>query len=151
MSRKNPVRVTFQKSLDQSKCMIYTQANYICTQANYIYASELVRRALSSTTFSDHICHWLIELLMDFLSVYPMHLILLLKAFQCAHIALHSCRPSFQSINWIEVTRIRMSIFLSVIIRDIFIEVIGNRICCVAASPILLNSELSPPDNLLIT
>ena len=66
MSRKNPVRVTFQKSLDQSKCMIYTQANYICTQANYIYASELVRRALSSTTFSDHICHWLIELLMDF-------------------------------------------------------------------------------------
>ena len=82
--------------IHQSKCMIYAQANYICTQANYIYTSELVRRALSSTTFSNHICHWLIELLMGFLSVSPMHLILLLKAFQCAHIALHSCRPSFQ-------------------------------------------------------
>ena len=45
-------------------------------------------------------------------------------------------------IKWFEVTKIR-PVFLSSIIWDFFIETIGNRICCVAVSPTLLNSELS--------
>ena len=45
-------------------------------------------------------------------------------------------------IKWIEVIRIRWPIFLSNIIRDIFIEIIGDRVCCVTTSPTLLNSEL---------
>ena len=49
----------------------------------------------SSTTFSNHICHRSIELLMNFLSVYLMHMVLLLKALRCLHITLRSCRVSF--------------------------------------------------------
>ena len=45
-------------------------------------------------------------------------------------------------IKQLKVIGIWRSVFLSDIVRDIFIEIIGNRICCVATSPILLNSEL---------
>ena len=48
-----------------------------------------------STTFSNRIRHWSIELLMIFFSVYPMHLTLLPKDLRCVHIALSSCRVSF--------------------------------------------------------
>ena len=48
----------------------------------------------------------------------------------------------FHHVKCIEVIRIRWPIFLSNIIRDIFIEIIGDRVCCVATSPTLLNSEL---------
>ena len=44
-------------------------------------------------------------------------------------------------IKEIEVTGIWRSDSLSDIIRGIFIEIIVNRICCVATSRILLNSE----------
>ena len=47
------------------------------------------------------------------------------------------------AINSIEVTRNRRPIFLSDTMREIFIEITGNRFCCVATNPIMLNSELS--------
>ena len=73
-----------------------------------------------------------------FLSVYPKHLILLLKTLRCFHIAyVPNC-----IIKQIEFRRIKRSIFLSDIIREIFIEIIGNRMFSVATSPISLNSEL---------
>ena len=99
-----------------------------------------------STTFSNRIRHWSIELLI-FFSVYPMHMELILKDLWCLHIALSSCRVSFSwcpklhnQVHW--VTGIRRPVLLSAIIRDIFIEIICNRICCVATSLIFLNSEL---------
>ena len=68
-----------------------------------------------------------------FLSVYPMHMILLLKALRCLYITLYSCRVSFSRylkshIKQIEVTRIKRLIFRSDIISDIFIDIIGNKI-----------------------
>ena len=82
-----------------------------------------------------------------FLSVYPIHMTLLLKDLRCFHIALSSCRVSFSwcpklhnQVHW--VTGIRRPVLLSAIIRDIFIEIICNRICCVATSVIFLNNEL---------
>ena len=52
-----------------------------------------------STAFPNHICHWSIELLPNFLSVYPMHLILLLKALRCLYIALCSCKASCPKLH----------------------------------------------------
>ena len=82
-----------------------------------------------------------------FLSVYPIQMTLLLKELRCFHIALSSCRVSFSwcpklhnQVHW--VTGIRRPVLLSAIIRDIFIEIICNRICCVATSLMFLNSEL---------
>ena len=101
----------------------------------------------SSATYSNRISHWSIELLMMFLLVYPIHMTLLLKDLWCFHIAVSFCRVSFSwcrklhnQVNW--GYRIRRPVLLSDIIRDIFIEIIGNRICCVATSLIFLNSEL---------
>ena len=61
----------------------------------------------SSATYSNRICHWSIELLTNFLSVYPIHMTLLLKELRCFHIALSSCRVSFSwcpklhnQVNW---------------------------------------------------
>ena len=87
-----------------------------------------------------------------FLSVYPMNMtLLLLKDLRCLHITLNSWKVSSSCcpnciIKKIEVTGIRTSVFLSVMIRDIFIEITSNRICCLATSPILLNSELFPTE-----
>ena len=45
-------------------------------------------------------------------------------------------------IKQFEVSGIRRPVLLSDIIRDIFMEIIGNRISCVVTSLIFLNSEL---------
>ena len=82
-----------------------------------------------------------------FFSVYPMYLTLLPKDLRCVHIALSSCRVSFSwcpklhnQVDWGH--RNKETSLLSDIVRDVFIEIIGNRICCVATSLIFLNSEL---------
>ena len=82
-----------------------------------------------------------------FLSVYAIHMTLLLKELRCFHIALSSCRVSFSwcpklhnQVNWGH--RNKETSLVSDITRDIFIEIICNRICCVATSVIFLNSEL---------
>ena len=61
----------------------------------------------SSATYSNYISHWSIGLVMNFLSVYPIHMTLLLKDLRCFHIALSSCRLSFSwcpklhnQVNW---------------------------------------------------
>ena len=47
----------------------------------------------------NFLSHWSIELLPNFLSVYPMHLILLLKALRCLYIALCSCKASCPKLH----------------------------------------------------
>ena len=50
----------------------------------------------SPTIFSNRIRHWSIELLMNILSAYPMHMIL--KALQRPYITLRSCRVFFYDV-----------------------------------------------------
>ena len=49
----------------------------------------------SSATYSDPIRHWSLNYWWIFLSVYPIHMTLLLKDLRCFHIALSSYRVSF--------------------------------------------------------
>ena len=60
----------------------------------------------SFVTYSNRICHWSIELLIN-IFVSPIHMTLLLKVLWCFHIALSSCRASFSwcpklhnQVNW---------------------------------------------------
>ena len=82
-----------------------------------------------------------------FLSVYPIHMTLLLKDLRCFHIALSSCRVSFWScpklhnqVNWGHLNK--ETSFAFWYYQGHFIEITGNRICCVATSLIFLNSEI---------
>ena len=82
-----------------------------------------------------------------FLSVYPMHMTLLLKDLRCLHIALSSCWVSFSRCpklhNQVDWGHKRKEIsFTFWYNQGHFHWDIGNRISCVATSPILLNSEL---------
>ena len=83
-----------------------------------------------------------------FLSVYPMHLISLVKGLWCLHIALHSCGPFFPSchklhyhLDWGHKNPEANFSFKHT--PRHFNWDNWYRIWCAATNPVLLNSELS--------
>ena len=91
-----------------------------------------------------------------FLSVYPMHLISLVKGLWCLHIALHSCGPFFPSCHKLHYHldwghKNPEANFLSNILQDILIETIGTEFDVRQRTPCCWTVNFRSPDNLFIT